>query len=173
MVQIRCPQDEIIIRLNTELNKTYLWYGAESDRREYSSNQVAQDANAEGMGRGVAAARAVAKSTSGYSNRNRDLVDTLREDKAILRKVKAAELPEPLQKMSADERDAYVKDMAAKRASVQQQIAKLSVERDAFLAQEQKRLADQSGDATLGDAVVATIQKQLAKSGFEQADAAE
>lgn len=173
VVQIRCPQDEIIIRLNTELNKTYLWYGAESDRREYSSNQVAQDANAEGMGRGVAAARAVAKSTSGYSNRNRDLVDTLREDKAILRKVKAAELPEPLQKMSADERDAYVKDMAAKRASVQQQIAKLSVERDAFLAQEQKRLADQSGDATLGDAVVATIQKQLAKSGFEQADAAE
>ena len=27
VVQIDCPQDEIIIKLNAELNKTYLWYG--------------------------------------------------------------------------------------------------------------------------------------------------
>ena len=54
VVQIHCPQDEIIIQLNTELNKTYLWYGAETDRRYYSENQVAQDANASGMGGSVA-----------------------------------------------------------------------------------------------------------------------
>ena len=27
-MQIHCPQDEIIIKLNAELNKTYLWYGS-------------------------------------------------------------------------------------------------------------------------------------------------
>jgi hypothetical protein len=173
VVQIRCPQDEIIIRLNTELNKTYLWYGAESDRRSYSENQVAQDANAGSISAPTLAARATVKASSGYSNRNRDLVETLREDKEILRRVKAEELPEPLQKLAPAEREAYVKEMAAKRAGIQQQIAKLAVERDAYLAKEQKRLATDAGQATLGDAVVQVIQQQLTKSGFEQADPAE
>ena len=106
VVQIRCPQDEIIIRLNTELNKTYLWYGAESDRRSYSENQVAQDANAGSISAPTLAARATVKASSGYSNRNRDLVETLREDKEILRRVKAEELPEPLQKLAPAEREA-------------------------------------------------------------------
>jgi hypothetical protein len=173
VVQITCPQDEIIIRLNTELNKTYLWYGAESDRRSYSENQVAQDANAGSISAPTLAARATVKASSGYSNRNRDLVETLREDKEILRRVKAEELPEPLQKLAPAEREAYVKEMAAKRAGIQQQIAKLAVERDAYLAKEQKRLATDAGQATLGDAVVQVIQQQLTKSGFEQADPAE
>ncbi len=173
VVQIRCPQDEIIIRLNTELNKTYLWYGAESDRRGYSQNQVAQDSNAGGMGGGVLAARAVTKASSGYRNLNRDLVDTLGEDEGILHKLKAEELPESLQKLAPAEREAYVKDMAAKRASIRQQIAKLAAERDAYLAKERKRLADASGDATLGDAVVTAIQKQLTDSGFEQSESVE
>jgi len=169
VVQIKCPQDEIIIRLNTKLNKTYLWYGAKSDRQYYYKNQAAQDSNAGGMGGGVLAARAATKASSGYSNRNRDLVDTLREDKQILRRVKSEELPEQLQKLAPAERETYVKDMAAKRASVQKQIAKLAAEREAYLAKERKRLATEAGPATLGDAVVMAIQKQLAESGFEQA----
>ena len=40
VVQIRCPQDEIIIKLNTELNKTYLWYGTKHERLRYYENQV-------------------------------------------------------------------------------------------------------------------------------------
>jgi hypothetical protein len=170
VVQIHCPQDEIIIRLNTELNKTYLWYGAESDRRYYSENQVAQDSNAGGIGRGVLAARAVAKASSGYSNRHRDLVDTLSEDREILRRVKTEELPESLQKMTADEREAYVKDMAAKRAEIQKQIAELSQKRAVYIAHEQKKLATDRAATTLGDAVVTAIQEQLADSGFEQAN---
>jgi hypothetical protein len=173
VVQIKCPQDPIIIRLNTELNKTYLWYGAQSDRLDYSKNQVAQDSNAGEMGGGVLAARAATKASSSYSNRNRDLVDTLGVDKEILRRVKDEELPEPLQKMAPAEREAYVKDMAAKRAQVQRQIAKLSAERDAYLAKEQKRLATEAGQATLGEAVVQVIQQQLAEAGYEQPTPAE
>jgi len=173
VVQIRCPQDEIIIRLNAELNQTYLWYGAESDRRAYGANQVAQDANAAGIGGNVAAERAVAKASGGYSNFNRDLVDTYREDKAVLSKVKAEELPEVLQQMPPAEREAYVQESVAKRADIQKQIADLSAERDVYLVKEQKRLAAATGEATLGDADVTAIQKQLADSGFEQADSAE
>src|SRR5262249_14483106 len=80
--EIKCPQDEIIIRLNAELNKTYLWYGTREDRRHYEANQVAQDNNAEKEG--VHAPRAAAKATSAYSNESRDLVDATQKDGDIL-----------------------------------------------------------------------------------------
>jgi len=165
VVQIRCPQDEIIIRLNTELNKTYLWYGAESNRRFYYENQAAQDSNASGMGGGTIVARAAAKATESYSNRNRDLVDTLKEDKNALSKVKSEELPAELQKLDVAGREAYVREMADKRAKIQQQIANLSQERAKYLASQ-----SQSDEATLGTAVVAAVDKQLAESGFEQSE---
>ena len=171
VVQIRCPQDEIIIKLNTELNKTYLWYGAESERRFYYRNQVVQDSNAASLGRSVMAARGAVKASGGYSNRGRDLVDSFREDDALLTKVKVEELPEPMQRMSSSERKEYVEQHAGKRADIQRQIAAHSVEREAYLAKEKQRLADESGQATLGDAVVGAVQKQLAASGFDQVDA--
>lgn len=173
VVQIKCPQDEIIIRLNAELNQTYLWYGSEEVRQLNCAKQKEQDANAAGVGASTLSARAAAKATSSYRNLNRDLVDTLREDKEVLGRVRPEDFPEPMQKMSTEERETYVKEMDAKRAKIQEQIAKLSQERDAYLAKEQERFADQSGQATLGDAVVQVIQQQLTKSGFEQSSPTE
>jgi len=167
VVQIKCPQDEIIIQLNAELNKTYLWYGAASDRAYYYRNQSVQDSNASALGEAVLAARAAVKATSGYANRGRDLVDTLNEDDTILEKVKSEELPESMQRMSTEERRQFVTEKAKKRADIQRQIAQLSLEREAYLAKERESLSIESGDTTLGDAVVATIRKQLTESGFE------
>jgi hypothetical protein len=168
VVQIKCPQDAIIIKLNAELNKTYLWFGQQSDRDYYFRNQTLQDSNASSLGLPVLAERASVKATSGYSNRGRDLVDTLSEDEAILEKVKDAELPEPMQRMSADERKQFVTENAKKRADIQQQIAKLSVEREEYLARERHQLGDETRNKTLGNAVLMAIQKQLAASGFDQ-----
>ena len=120
------------------------------------------------MGGGVAASRASAKSGPAYENSGRDLVDSKREDKEVLRRVKAEELPEKMKAMTPQEREKFVDEMAGKRAEIQKQIAKLSKEREDYLANERKRLADEKGEATLGDAVVTAIQKQLADSGFEQ-----
>lgn len=169
VVQIKCPQDEIIIKLNTELNKTYLWYGAREERGYYETNQVAQDANAATLSPSASVSRAVAKGGAMYFNAGRDLVDTLATDKDILQKVKAEELPEALQQLKPAEREAKVQEMASRRAELQKQIGKLATEREAYLAQEQKRLANENGTETLGDAVVAAVQKQLSESGFEVA----
>jgi hypothetical protein len=167
IVQIKCPQDEILIRLNAELNKTYLWYGEAKQRHLYSENQVAQDVNAASAGEGVVASRIATKASSVYDNRSRDLVDSLAADKEALKKVKNEELPAELQNLSPAEQEAHVKEMATKRAELQKQIGELAAEREKYLAQEQARLATETGEATLGDAVVATINKQLTKSGFE------
>jgi hypothetical protein len=167
VVQIKCPQDEIIIKLNTELNRTYLWYGAREERGYYGANQAAQDANAATLSPSSAVSRVVTKGGAMYHNAGRDLVDTLAADKDILQKVKTEELPEELQQLKPAEREAKVQEMASRRADLQKQIGKLAAERDAYLAQEQKRLAVQTGTETLGDAVVAAVQKQLTDSGFE------
>ena len=167
IVHIKCPQDKIIIRLNSELNKTYLWYGKKEARGAYRLNQLAQDKNAEEAGGGAFFSRSAIKGGSLYRNSNRDLVDTLKEDDALLGKVKKEELPEELQNMTVANRKKYVKEMSAKRAEVQKELKKISEERAAYVAKERKRLAEDKGEATLGDAVVAAIQKQLTKAGFE------
>ena len=169
VVHIKCPQDEIILRLNTELNKTYLWYGDQAKRESLAANQVAQDTNAELVGEGVAVGRAVVKSGKMYGNYARCLVDTFLENEAILDEVKEEDLPEVLRVLTPEKRKEYVQQQSAKRGEVQNKIAKLAAEREAYLTQERKRLANETGQATLGDAVVATIAKQLAKSGFETA----
>jgi len=172
VVQIDCPQDKIIIKLSAELNTTYLWCGTAQDRGRFAANQAAQDANAEGAGAGTASSRGVAKASAAYSNRNRDLVDSLAEDGDILRKLKEQELPEALQQLNAGDREAYVRRMAARRSDIQKQINALAAEREEFLAKEGKRLAGASGDSTFGDAAVLAIRKQLTKSGFENTEEA-
>jgi hypothetical protein len=172
IVHIDCPQDKVIIQLNTELNKTYLWYGAEAERGRYEANQVEQDSNAASAGANAIAGRANAKAGGAYRNYNRDLVDTIAEDKEILKKVKDEELPEALRTLSPEKRAAYVQEMAAKRGAIQKQINDLSAEREKFLVAERKRQAGEAGSATFGDATVAAIRKQLTNSGFENEDSA-
>jgi hypothetical protein len=115
----------------------------------------------------VLAARGSIKAGGLYSNVNRDLVDTIKVDKEVLRRLKKEELPAALQPLSPAEREAKVNEAARQRGDLQEKIKKLAAEREAHIAKEQKRLAEESGQATLGDAVAATVNKQLAESGFE------
>lgn len=165
IVHIQCPQDEVILRLNSELNKTYLWFGAKQVRENYQLNQQLQDENA--MATGSGAGRAGIKSSAVYDNKGRDLCDTLSEDETALEKLKTEELPEELQKLGLAERKDYVQKMSARRAEIKQEIAKASRERELYLAQEQKRLAAASGQDTLGHAVSKTVHEQLLESGFD------
>jgi len=167
VVHIKCPQDEIIIRLNAELNKTYLWYGDRKEKASFARNQIAQDSNAQATSESSAVGRVITKAGKAYSNRSRDLVDSFAEDKEILTKVDSEELPDALQAMSPAQRQTHLAEMVAKRAKVQQKINRLAAERKVFLKKERQRLATETGRDTLGDAVVAAIQRQLIKSGFE------
>jgi len=167
IVHMDCPQDEIIIKLNAKLNKTYLWYGSQPRRRAYAENQVAQDSNATSESKSVAVGRFATKAGAAYRNLNRDLVDTIEEDTEVLKKVKEEELPEVLQKLAPAKREAYVQEMVSRRKQLQKQIGKLAADRESHLTKERKRLATGAGGSTLGDAVVMAIQKQLVQSGFE------
>jgi len=170
VAHIPCPQDKIIIRLNTELNKTYLWFGSREKRAHYEMNQASQDTNAGRAGEGVAVGRTITKAGKIYSNRNRDLVDSLEEDGELLSEIKEEQLPEAMQSMTAGERKAYVKQAAAQRAELQRKIKQLAAEREAYLAKQRQLQTEETGEATLGDAVVTALRKQLVQAGFKMAD---
>lgn len=167
VVQIDCPQDKIIIKLNAELNRTYLWYGSQAEQKSYAANQVAQDQNAAMAGPGIVSSRAIAKASSAYSNRSRDLIDSYSEDRGIIARVKSEELPKELQSLGPKEREAYIQKMAEQRAEIQKQINQLAVERENYLTKERARLASTEASKTFGDAAIIAIRKQLTKAGFE------
>ena len=171
-VHIECPQDKIIIELNSKLNKTYLWYGAKQARSKYAGNQLAQDGNAakptsQAFGGGIIS-RTAAKSSSSYNNKGRDLVDSFAGDAEGLKKLDKAVLPEAMQKMTEAERVAHLEKMTKERAELKAKIAKLNKERLAHIAAERKKMAA-SGKAekTLSDVMNESVRLQLEKSGFE------
>jgi hypothetical protein len=171
IVHIDCPQDEILIRLNTQLNQTYLWYGNRAKRASLAENQVAQDTNAAAASPSAALGRVATKAGAAYRNTSRCLVDTFMEDPTILEKVQEEELPDALQKLPAQRREAFVQAKVEERKQLQKEIGRLAAQREAHLTQARKRMA--TGQATLGDAVVTAIQKQLIQSGFETGTAGE
>jgi len=164
IVHVDAPQDPELIRLNIELNSTYLWYGREG--KAAGERQQEQDANAMSLGVGNLAQRASSKASGVYRNEKSDLVDAIDAGTVALEEVADDELPEPMQEMTEPQRQAYLVEQSAKRADIQAKVSELSAQRDAYVAQERNRLAEE-GDATLGDAVVGSIRQQLQEAGFD------
>lgn len=164
VIQIDCPQDRILIELSTELNGTYLWYGAKDTRESLRSNQVQQDENA--MRQGNAGGRGKTKGSKAYSNNGRDLIDTYVADAEILSKVKAEDLPELMQAMTAEERLEHLKKMLAKRDEIKTKIQSISAERDKYIAEEMAKRGE-SEDDTLGGVMREMVSDQLESAGFE------
>ncbi len=170
VVSIQTPHDKILIELNEKLNRTYLWFGKKEDRMQLESNQQRQDENAYQLqGAAGLGGRANVKAGQLYSNQGRDLVDTYDSNKNVLADLDDAELPEAIQNLDVKGRAAYVEGKAAERKAIQQQIADINAKRVAFIANEQKKLADSGGESksTLGDAIQTAISKQMKKSGFD------
>lgn len=164
VVQIETPQDAEMIQLNIELNNTYLWYGKEG--RAAGARQMTQDKNARLLGLSSSSQRIAAKASSVYQNSRVDLVDAVNDEAVDLDAMEEAELPEAMKTMTEQQRRDFVKEHAEKRAEIQARIKDLSKQRDTYVAQERKRLAETEDD-TLGNAVVQSIREQLGDAGFD------
>lgn len=157
---IACPQDKELSALSTQLNSTYVYYGAVG--RRGAENQARQDANAASASPSASASRAAAKGGKFYDSSSWDAVDAVKRGN-----VKAEELegmPDEVAKLSIDERKAFLDKKAAERAEIQAKIAALSKEREAYLAKESK--AKSKDTSTLDSAMIEAIQKQLSASGY-------
>ncbi len=164
VVQIESPHDPELMQLNLELNATYLWYGKEGEAS--GARQKVQDSNAMSLGLSSSSQRIAAKASGVYQNSRGDLVDAVVNEVVKLDEVKEADLPEPMRAMSKTEREHYLQEHSEKRTEIQAKIKELSRQREDYVAQERRRLAE-SGDDTLGDAVVKSVRQQLLTAGFD------
>jgi hypothetical protein len=160
VVQIHAPQDAEIAKLGTELNKTYVAFGANG--KASADNQVAQDKNAASVSPAVVAQRAVTKANAQYVNDRWDLVDAAKKADFKVEAVKEEELPAEMRKMSVDERKAFVDSKAKDRAQIQEKINDLVKQRSEFVASEEKKQAE-ANKTTLGDQMRSTVREQAAK----------
>lgn len=163
VARVDAPQDAKLAALSTELNKTYVAYGVGGAAA--AQRQVAQDSNAVAASPSSGAMRAKAKGSASYKNSNWDLVDA-KDDGLALAAVPAASLPAEMKDMSVPERERFVAGKSAKRAELQAEIAKVSAERDAFVASEMKKQAEVVGPKTMDEALLDSARVQAKKKAF-------
>lgn len=162
IVHIEAPQDKEIVKLNEELNRTYINYGASAPAAK--ARQVLQDGNAFDKAQsGAAVQRTLTKVSSNYFNATWDLVDASKAKDFDIAKVKDADLPEEMKKMTIEERQAYLAKKTAERAEIQKKVLTLNQEREAYVATQRKESAKND---TLDTAMTKALRSQAEKKGI-------
>ena len=160
VVHITTPYDDVIIRLNSKLNKTYISYGALGASK--IQQQSAQDNNAMEMEEAVAVKRAVSKSSRLYTNSSWDLVDASKAEGFNIDKIGKEQLPMELKGKSKAEITSYIDDKKKERSNIQKEIQDLNSKREAYIASQKKD--NEKGE--LENAMLTAIQKQAAKKNY-------
>jgi hypothetical protein len=158
-VHIATPYDDIIIRLNSRLNGTYISYGARGAGK--LAQQATQDANAMEMESSVAVKRALSKSSNYYNNPTWDLVDAAEDKDFDVSGLNRDQLPAALKDKSNKEILSYIQVKKEERISIQQQIRETNARRDAYLAERAK-----TEEGELHSAMLEAIKKQAAKKEY-------
>ncbi len=158
---IQAPQDDEIIKLGQELNKTYIAFGNKGD--EYKQRQAEQDANSMGVSSEVMVNRSVTKSGVQYNNSAWDLVDKKKEGTLKVEELKDEELPDEMKKMSVKERKEYIDKMEKERERIQSKINQLNDERSKYVAQ---KMLENKNDNTLDAVMIKTIREQATQKNF-------
>ncbi len=160
VVHIDTPFDEVIIKLNSKLNKTYISYGS-LGRQKYAAQEV-QDINAMELEESVAIKRTVSKSSRFYNNKSWDLVDASEDNDFEISKIKSEDLPKELKGKSTAEIDNYIQDKKAERKKIQEEIKSLNKKREAYIAKNQS----DNTKGELENAMLKALKKQAAKKNY-------
>lgn len=161
MAVINTPMDDKLAKLNSELGKTVVAYGSATAQAAVSgklsvSSSMIGEANAE-------RAKLNNKDGGRAIQGSGDLVFDSTKDQKLLEQLPADKLPPELQKMTAEERKAFVEKQGNKRAELNQQIAKLVVEREKFIAEEAKKQPNAKGDS-FDQKVTEIIREQMTRN---------
>ena len=156
---IPTPYDSVLYTLNGRLNGTYLSYG--TGGRANFAKQADVDGLNQSMGYTVAAKRIAVKGNGKlYKNGTWDLVDAVADDKTAIAKLDMKTLPDSLQKKSREEIKILVDEKSKERGNIQNQIASVNTQREAYIAAEKVKNATKNSNATLETEVEKIIKVQ-------------
>ncbi len=171
-VAISTPYDAEIETLNRALAGTVVGYG---DARAQAIAQKKVDASVGGKSEAIADragflatssaadAAAPAKVISG----DEDLLALVEEEKVALSKLEVDKLPEELQKMTEEERQAHVQKLLDERKQIQLKMDELVRKRGAFVTEQEKKLAEEGKADGFDLKVKAMIRKQAEAKGID------
>lgn len=161
IAHIDAPQDDEIIKLGQQLNKTYIAFG--NFGREKKELQAEQDANSMSMSPEVMVQRSVTKSGGQYRNSTWDLVDAKKEGSVKIEELKDEDLPDEMKKMNINERKTYLDKMEKEREQIQNKINKLNDERSKYVT---KKMLEIKNENTLDAVMIKTIREQARQKNY-------
>jgi hypothetical protein len=161
---IASPQDADILRLGTELNSTYLAFGA--DGAAAVARQEEADTSSAKMSAKVALDRAQLKGKASYDNSGWDVIDALNGNAKFLEETADDKLPASLRGKTLAEKKEIVAAKAKERAALQAQLAKLEVERTKFIEAERAKLNTKEAQS-LESELMKTTRKIATGKGYQ------
>lgn len=167
-IAMATPFDEELAELSNELDATRLAYGDAAQKRAALARREATQKMRESSSVETQARRAAFNvSPSGKANLvgDNDLVEDVVSGGVALEEIEAERLPEPMQAMSADERQAAITEMAEQRRRLQEQMRTLSARRADYL---EKKVAEAGvAEASLDGKIYSAIREQATGKGFD------
>ena len=160
-VYIESPYDHRIAELNRLLNDTYIPYGSSGYAKK--EMQAKQDENSQEYGTVNYVNRTVSKSSAVYNNNSWDLVDASKDGDFDIDQIPANQLPEEMQDMNIQEREAYIMEKTQERQDIQAEIQKLNRQREDFIGQNS---TGSDTDAMLDQAILTALRSQAKERNF-------
>ncbi len=172
VVAITTPFDAELSRLGTSVGRTYMAYGGgmmmmggaafrqgklEDQKRMEAT--IAKDAPAAAQ-----ADRAYNKAINARAYDDSDLIQGVENGTVKLGALKTSELPDELQKLTAEERQKVVAERIEERGKIRLRILELSKKREAFIQEESKKQSAHH-PAGFDEAVRAALKQQIARTG--------
>jgi len=165
VAHIPSPQDPIILKLNQQLNLTYIPYGARGHKK--ALDQTRQDANAaEKAKEGAAVERAITKCSVNYWNSNWDLCDATQVKGFDWTKLDKTTLPKDLQGKSVEEIKAQVALNQKTRAEIKEKMKLANQARALHIAKVRAEKKEDSKEQTLDQAIQNAVKAQAKKKGY-------
>lgn len=164
IVHIPTPYDDEIISLNSQLNKTYIYYGHNGLAK--AEEQLRQDQNALTFSDANFRTRAMVKSKKVYDNSAWDMVDmqTRSGSSDFIDHLDVSQISVELKDMSVEERKSYVTEKSEERQAIKEKLQELEAKVKVHLAKERVKLQDKQ---TLDHVMIAAIKKQAAIKNFK------
>ena len=162
VANISTPMDEQLASLNEDLNDTYVAYGKAGAAAK--ENQIEQDKVVAAMSAPAMASRAQTKASGFYDTVSWDLVEAVQSGKS-LDDVAVEDLPKEMQEMEAEDRSSYVKQKAANRDEIQEEIQALANKRRDYIKKERAKRAD-ADEKGLDEVIQEGLQALAEEKGF-------
>ena len=157
--EIPTPYDSLLLTYNDQLNGTYISYGYAGADAYLAQGKV--DQLNYSLSRSVAVKRVTVKGKKElYKNSTWDAVDAATEDAKFIEKLDKQTLSDSLKNKSNEELKLVIAEKKKARTTIQNEIGKLSAQRDAYIATEKAKKAVMSNEPTLETEIEKIIKTQ-------------